>query len=63
MAAKVKEIIMGVSGSYGANDQLERLVMAWGAVQQSRNLEQKESEKISVTAKIVWEGREVSYKF
>ena len=63
LAAKVKEIIMGVSGSYGANDQLERLVMAWGAVQQSRNLEQKESEKISVTAKIVWEGREVSYKF
>ncbi|MBQ4493528.1 MAG: APC family permease [Elusimicrobiaceae bacterium] len=59
LAAKVKEIIMGVSGSFGANDQLERLVMAWGAVQQG----QDSAEKTSITAKIVWEGREVSYKF
>lgn len=58
LAAKVKEIVMGVSGSFGANDQLERLVMAWGAVQQSQ-----EHEKTSIVAKIIWEGREVSYKF
>ena len=59
LAAKVKEIIMGVSGSFGANDQLERLVMAWGAVQQN----QAPNEKVSMVAKIIWEGREVSYKF
>ena len=59
LAARVKEIVMGVSGTFGANDQLERLVMAWGAVQQS----QAPNEKISMIAKIIWEGREVSYKF
>lgn len=56
-AAKVQQIIMGVSGSYGANDQLERLVMAWGALQQSNQ------SSLPITARILWEGREVSYKF
>ncbi|MDR0953457.1 MAG: APC family permease [Elusimicrobiota bacterium] len=56
VAAKVQEIVMGVSGSYGANDQLERLVMAWGALQNT-------NEPLPMTARIIWEGREVSYKF
>jgi len=56
-AAKAQEIIMGVSGTYGANDQLERLVMAWGALNQGKE------NKSSITARILWEGREVSYKF
>ena len=38
---------------------LERLVMAWGAVQQNH----EQNDKISMAAKIIWEGREVSYKF
>jgi amino acid transporter len=56
-AAKAQEIIMGVSGSYGANDQLERLVMAWGALQHGKET------ALPITARILWEGREVSYKF
>lgn len=55
IAAKVQEIVLGVSGTYGANEQLERLVMAWGVLQRQ--------EHIPMTAKILWEGREVSYKF
>ncbi len=54
-AAKVQEIIMGVSGTHGANEQMERLVMAW-AVTHKENAQ-------PITAKIVWEGREVAYKF
>lgn len=56
IAAKVKEIVMGVSGSYGAHDQMERLVMAWGVLQNGQP-------HIPMTARILWEGREVSYKF
>ena len=56
IASKAKEIIMGVSGSYGAHDQMERLVMAWGALQNGQP-------HIPMTARILWEGREVSYKF
>lgn len=56
IAAKAKEIIMGVSGSYGAHDQMERLVMAWGVLQNGQP-------HIPMTARILWEGREVSYKF
>ncbi|WP_424244189.1 amino acid transporter [Elusimicrobium posterum] len=55
-AADADRIIMGVSGSYGANEQLERTVMAWGAVK-NQNLDHP------VMVQIVWEGREVSYKF
>ena len=47
---------MGVSGSYGAHDQMERLVMAWGVLQNGQT-------HIPMTARILWEGREVSYKF
>jgi hypothetical protein len=54
--AKAKEIVMGVSASYGANDQLERIVMAWNVLQNGK-------EHIPIIAKILWEGREVSYKF
>lgn len=56
IAAKVKEIVMGVSGSYGAHDQMERLVMAWGVLHQGQT-------PLPMTARILWEGREVSYKF
>ncbi|MDR0646103.1 MAG: APC family permease [Elusimicrobiota bacterium] len=56
MEAKAKEIVMGVSASYGANDQLERIVMAWNVLQNGK-------EQNPIVAKILWEGREVSYKF
>ncbi len=56
IAAKVKEIVMGVSGSYGAHDQMERLVMAWGVLHTGQT-------PLPMTARILWEGREVSYKF
>ncbi len=51
-----KEIILGVSGTHGAHNQLERMVMAWGAVKQ-------EMLHHEVVVKIIWEGREVSFKF
>ena len=54
-AAGVSEIVMGVSGSTGAEVQLERLAMAWGM------LKKVESAR-TVTAKVVWEGRELAYK-
>jgi len=54
-AAGVDEIVMGVSGTTGAEVQLERLAMAWGM------LEKKDGAQ-SVMAKVVWEGRELSYK-
>lgn len=57
ISAKVQQIVMGVSGSFGANDQMERLVMAWGALHNGQS-------PTAVTARILWEGgREVSYKF
>ena len=54
-AAGVEEIVMGVSGAIGAEVQLERLAMAWGM------LEKKEAPH-PVTAKVVWEGRQLSFK-
>ncbi len=54
-ATGVSEIVMGVSGSTGAEVQLERLAMAWGM------LKNKDSAR-PVMAKVVWEGRELSYK-
>lgn len=56
-ASGAEEIIMGVSGSHGANHQLERMVMAWGALKKETPLLHP------VVVKIIWEGREVSYKF
>ncbi len=52
-AAKAQKIIMGVSGTYGANEQMEYMVMAWAAL----------PEKYKITAEILWPGREVSFKF
>ena len=55
-ATDAKEIVMGVSGRHGSNVQMERVVMAFSAL--------KDAElKHPVTARIVWEGREVSYRF
>jgi amino acid transporter len=54
-AAGVSEIVMGVSGSTGAEVQLERLAMAWGMLKREENAK-------TVTAKVIWEGRELSYK-
>ena len=54
--ADAEEVVMGVSGRHGANPQIERAVMTWGAV--------KDHElKHPVTLRILWEGREVSYRF
>ncbi|MBT4439671.1 MAG: amino acid permease [Elusimicrobiaceae bacterium] len=53
-ASGANQIVMGVSGSHGANNQLERLVMAWGA------LKKEELEK-KINVRILWEGREVSH--
>jgi hypothetical protein len=55
-AADAKTIILGVSGSFGANDQMERMVMAWGAVKDKKL-------QHPVMVKILWEGREVAFKF
>ena len=52
-AAKAQKIVMGVSGNYGANEQMEYMVMAWAAL----------PEKYNITAEILWPGREVSFKF
>lgn len=51
--AKAQKIVMGVSGTYGANEQMEYMVMAWAALPQ----------KYPITAEILWPGREVSFKF
>lgn len=51
--AKAQKIIMGVSGTYGANEQMEYMVMAWAALPQ----------KYPIAAEILWPGREVSFKF
>ncbi len=55
-AAGVDEVVMGVSGTTGAEVQLERLAIAWGM------LEKKDNAARSVMAKVVWEGRQLSYK-
>jgi amino acid transporter len=52
--ARVGEIVMGVSGSVGAEVQLEKLAMAWGMLQKEDGLQ--------VTARIIWQGRELTYK-
>lgn len=55
-ATDAREIVMGVSGRHGSNAQMERVVMAWSAL--------KDAELTHpVTARILWEGREVSYRF
>ncbi|MEI7482051.1 MAG: APC family permease [Elusimicrobiota bacterium] len=54
-AAAVDEVVMGVSGTTGAEVQLERLAMAWGMLEKKDNSQ-------SVLAKVVWEGRQLSYK-
>ncbi len=55
-AAKVDEIVMGVSGSTGAEIQLERLAMAWGM------LKKTDAAGKPVLAKVVWEGRQMTYQ-
>lgn len=52
--AGVTQIVMGVSGTTGAEVQLERLAMAWGMLQ-------KEEDR-PVTARVIWQGRELSYQ-
>ncbi|HAH31778.1 MAG TPA: APC family permease [Elusimicrobia bacterium] len=52
----VDEIVMGVSGSTGAETQLEKLAMAWGMLKRSEG-----AAKI-VTARVIWEGRQMSYQ-
>lgn len=55
-AAGVDEIVMGVSGSNGAEIQLERLAMAWGMLKKA-GVPAK-----PVLAKVVWEGRQMTYQ-
>lgn len=55
-AAGVDEIVMGVSGSFGAEAQLEKLAMAWGMLKKS------EGAAKTVTARVIWEGRQMSYQ-
>ncbi|MEA3306576.1 MAG: APC family permease, partial [Elusimicrobiota bacterium] len=55
LSAKTNEIVLGVSGSMGAEAQLERFAMAWGM------LKREEGDKdASIKAKIIWEGRKLS---
>ncbi len=55
-AAGADEIVMGVSGSTGAEIQLERLAMAWGM------LKKADIPVKPVLAKVVWEGRQMTYQ-
>ncbi len=55
LAAGAQEIVMGVSGAVGAEVQLERLAMASGMLKMTETVR-------PVTAKVVWEGRQLSYK-
>ena len=55
-AAGVDEIVMGVSGSTGAEVQLERLAMAWGTVKKP------DAPVKPALAKVVWEGRQMTYQ-
>jgi len=50
----VDEIIMGVSGSFGAEIQLEKLATYWGMLKKPESSGQ-------VNVKIVWEGRTLLY--
>jgi amino acid transporter len=55
-AAGCDEIVMGVSGSTGAEIQLERLAMAWGMLK-------KPGERAKpLLARVVWEGRQMTYQ-
>ena len=55
-AAGVDEIVMGVSGSTGAEIQLEKLAMAWGMAKKP------DAPAKTVLAKVVWEGRQMTYQ-
>lgn len=55
-SAGVGQIILGVSGRVGAEVQLERLVMAWGALKESPDPGKP------VMARVIWEGRELSFQ-
>ncbi|MHB0995913.1 MAG: APC family permease [Elusimicrobiales bacterium] len=55
-AAGVDEIVMGVSGSTGAEIQLERLAMAWGMAKKP------DAPVKPALAKVVWEGRQMTYQ-
>ena len=55
-ASGADEIVMGVSGASGAEIQLERLAMAWGM------LKKADAPSRPVLAKVVWEGRQMTYQ-
>ncbi len=55
-AAGADEIVMGVSGSTGAEVQLERLAMAWGM------LKKADVPAKPLLARVVWEGRQMTYQ-
>ncbi len=55
-AAAADEIVMGVSGSTGAEVQLERLAMAWGMLKKPGETGKP------VLAKVVWEGRQMTFQ-
>lgn len=56
-AAGCDEVVMGVSGSSGAEVQLERLAMAWGMLKKPGAPAAK-----PLLAKVVWEGRQMTYQ-
>ncbi len=53
-AAGCDEVVMGVSGSTGAEVQLERLAMAWGM------LRKNDVPSKPVLARVIWEGRQMT---
>jgi amino acid transporter/nucleotide-binding universal stress UspA family protein len=55
-AAGVDEIVMGVSGSTGAEVQLEHLAMAWGMAKKP------DAPVKPVLAKVVWQGRQMTFQ-
>jgi amino acid transporter len=55
-AAGAEEIVMGVSGLTGAEVQLEKLAMAWGMLKKPGDASRQ------VLARVVWEGRQMTYQ-
>ncbi len=55
LSSKANEVVMGVSGTMGAEAQLERFAMAWGMLKKG-----DVEEKVQIKAKIIWEGRKLS---
>ncbi|HOX22480.1 MAG TPA: APC family permease [Elusimicrobiales bacterium] len=56
LASKAGQVVMGISGTADPVAQLERLVMAWGAIKGANEVEQP------VLARVIWEDKELTFE-